>query len=132
MLEGDARSLLSILGSIFGILAPLVLAVVGFLIRSWIAEARRSAEEREQRMLEKVSQTNADLVKLERDHHRRVEAIAELFNTLPDKYIPRKEMEAVISRIEQGNETMLTYLRKVDSQVDRLTRLILTGHQEKS
>jgi len=127
---GETTSLIRTVGSVFGILAPIVLAVVGFLIRSWIAEARRYAEERERRVIEKLTKTDADILRVEKAHHAEAAAVSRMFNELPERFVPRKELEAIIGRIEYSSETTLTYLRKMDGQVDRLTQLILTGKME--
>lgn len=117
---------LQIIGGAVGVIAAAVVTITLFLFKGWIAQAEKTYAAREARYEGELAGLRNDLKRVERETKDHAKETAERFGELSDRFVPRREMEAITRSIQQSAETNLAYLKKVDKQVENLTNILLT------
>lgn len=118
-------SVWTVASGVLALVAAVMVPVMGFLIRGWLQSASDTWEARETRFTEANNSLRTKIAEVDKSATQNALETSRQLEKLPDRYVPRKELEAIIQRIEAGRETNLSYLKNVDRQVDNLTTLIL-------
>lgn len=126
----DTFQWLQLIGGAVGIIAAAVVTITLFLFKGWIAQAEKTYAAREARYEGELVGLRNDIKRVERETKDHAREVAEKFGELHENFVPRREMTAIVESIRQMSETNLSYLKKVDGQVDTLTKLLLSKEKD--
>jgi len=122
----------SALGPIVGFLGSVIIGVVGFLIKSWLKAFQENQIIREDKLSGQIKTLIDDIKRVETAQKYEAVNTSKAFQALPETYVPRRELEATIQRLESIYTNTQIHLKSIDGQVHRLTELLFTASKKES